>query len=68
MNDNYGDCFHGGFIDGAKWADEHPKPGTVNKQEFIERACKYLESVLEHDLGYYGAAQFADNFRKSMEE
>ena len=25
------------FIDGAKWADENPKPGTVNKQEFIAK-------------------------------
>lgn len=60
--------FKEGIIWGANWADKNPKPGTVNKQEFIERACKYLESVLEHDLGYYGAAQFADNFREVMEE
>ena len=27
VNDNYGDCFHGGFIDGAKWADANqPSP------------------------------------------
>ena len=31
VNDNYGDCFHGGFIDGAKWADEHPNPNTIKK-------------------------------------
>lgn len=31
VNDNYGDCFHGGFIDGAKWADEHPNPDTVKR-------------------------------------
>ena len=24
-----------GIIIGAKWADEHPKPEMVNKQEFI---------------------------------
>lgn len=29
VNDNYGDCFHGGFIDGAKWADEHPDKRKV---------------------------------------
>lgn len=46
------------FIDGAKWAD----------RTMIDKACEYLESVLEHDLGYYGAAEFADNFRKAMEE
>ena len=43
------------FIDGAKWADEHPKCGMVNKQEFIERACEllkqimYVEYIFEHD-------------------
>lgn len=57
-----------GIITGAKWADEHPKPGMVNKEEFMERACDYLQAVLEHDLGYYGAIDFANNFRKSMEE
>lgn len=56
------------FIDGAKWADEYPKPGMVNKQEFIERACDYLQAVMEHDLGYYGAIDFANTFRKVMEE
>lgn len=39
-----------------------------NQNQIINRACEYLESVLEHDLGYYGAAEFADTFRKSMEE
>lgn len=56
------------FIAGAKWADEHPKPEMVNRQKFIKKACEYLESVLEHDLGYYGAADFSDTFRKTMEE
>lgn len=38
------------------------------RERFLNKACKYLESVLEHDLGYYGAAEFADTFRKAMEE
>lgn len=46
------------FEVGAEW--EHKR--------LIEKACEYLESVLEHDLGYYGAAEFADTFRKAMEE
>lgn len=33
VSDNYGDCFHGGFIDGAKWAKEY----------LIERVCNELE-------------------------
>jgi hypothetical protein len=39
-----------------------------NQNKIINKACEYLESVLEHDLGYYGAAEFADNFRKVMEK
>lgn len=39
-----------------------------NQKQIINMACEYLESVLEHDLGYYGAADFANTFRKSMEE
>lgn len=32
------------FVDGAKWADEHPKPGMVNKQEFIEKLEKWIRN------------------------
>lgn len=45
------------FEAGAEW----------DYKEFMCRACEYLESVLEHDLGYYGAREFADRFRKAME-
>jgi hypothetical protein len=34
----------------------------------LDRACEYLESTLKHVLGYYGATEFADTFRKVMEE
>lgn len=37
-------------------------------ERFLNKACEYLESTLESVLGYYGAAEFADTFRKSMEE
>ena len=43
------------FIDGVKWADEHPKSEMVNKQEFIEKTCQwlkqnmYVEYIFEHD-------------------
>lgn len=39
-----------------------------NQNQMIDKACEYLESALKHDLGYYGAADFADSFRKAMEE
>lgn len=53
------------FADGVRWADENPQ---FSKEEFIEKACEWLESVLKSDLGYYSAAEFADTFRKVMEE
>ena len=57
--DNYGSCdFQVGVIYGVKHADK----------TMIDKACKWLESVLKSYLGYYGAADFADTFRKAMEE
>lgn len=38
------------------------------RKRFLNKACEYLESALKHDLGYYGAAEFADTFRKAMEK
>jgi hypothetical protein len=35
------------FIDGAKWADEHPKPDMVNKQEFIEKIWQWLKAHIK---------------------
>lgn len=66
--DPVADARQDSFICGAEWADEHPKPGMVNKQEFLERAYDYSQAVLEHDLGYYGAIDFANTFCKSMEK
>lgn len=45
-------------------AIEEPQEKMVS----LDKACEYLESVLKHDLGYYGATDFADTFRKAMEE
>lgn len=46
------------FEVGATWA----------KERVIEEACEYLESSLKPVLGYYGAADFANTFRKVMDE
>ena len=48
---------------GIKWADENPKEGLVS----IEKACEYLESKLKSRIGYYSAYNFANDFRKAME-
>lgn len=58
------------FIDGARWADELPKPGMVNKQEFIENAVKYLEANFPdiENVGSWYKESFINNFRKAMEK
>lgn len=57
--DNYGSSdYQVGLSDGVRLADK----------TMIDKACEYLESSLKHDLGYYGAADFANTFRKVMEE
>lgn len=38
------------------------------KMVSLDKACEYLESALKHDLGYYGASDFVDTFRKAMEK
>ena len=35
------------FVEGANWADEHPKSETVNKQEFIEKIWQWLQSHIK---------------------
>lgn len=51
--------FTDGMIEGL--ADE-PQEKMIS----LNDACEYLESALKHDLVYYGAAEFADTFRKVM--
>lgn len=51
-------------------AEVGEKIKSIRKDErkrFLNKACEYLESALKPDLGYYGAAEFADTFRKVME-
>ena len=44
----FNEDLYAGIIIGAKWADEHPKPEMVNKQEFIEKACEiYRKHLIE---------------------
>lgn len=52
------------------WQDEPIEIYTEPQEKMVslDKACEYLESVLKHDLGYYGAADFTDTFRKAMEK
>jgi hypothetical protein len=65
------------FEAGAKWADENPKPGIVNKQEFIDKACAWLKDTMYYlDCGDYNRLTHAadtveemiEDFCKAMEE
>ena len=64
------------FIDGAEWADENPKPGMVNKQEFIEKAREILKNTIDDDVfincgsvvKFMPANEFVEYFCKVMEE
>lgn len=56
------------FIDGAKWADEHPKHGTVNKQEFIEKTISYFTPILKTYCSEECVKELIDGFVNSMEK
>ena len=53
------------------WSDDMFEGLAIEKPQekmvSLDKACEYLESALKHDLGYYGAADFVDTFRKVME-
>ena len=63
FNTVYADCVVGGFVQGAKWADEHPKEGLVS----LDKACEWLESALRPYAGYSDTIDIVDSFRKVME-
>lgn len=62
--DPHADAQERSFIEGAEWADEHPKEGLVD----INKACKYLESKIRMYTSFDDTCEFIDNFRKAMEE
>ena len=56
------------FKNGAKWADENPKPDTVNKHEFIEKAKAWVKNCFIETFGEGMADNIANEFEKYMEE
>lgn len=68
--DNYYDIKEDGKVN--FWSDDMFEGLAIEKSQekmvSLDKACEYLESALKHDLGYYGAADFADTFRKAMEK
>lgn len=53
-----------GFIDGAKWADQHPRKGLVDIEKVIQYMIKNsrFKYLLETDW------EVLDDLRKAMEE
>ena len=61
-----------GFISGAKWADENPnsngkellyvaqKTAERTKQEFISKACEWLDNINTYDYMDSGVFQMSD--------
>lgn len=57
-----------GFIDGAKWADQHPKEGLVEVkkvEQWITSCFAFLNDAGHH---HFKVDKFIENFRKAMEE
>lgn len=55
------------FEAGAKWADENPKPGIVNKHEFIEKTISYFSPILKTYCSEECVKELIDGFVNSME-
>lgn len=53
-----------GFIEGAKWADEHP---NLYHDKFIDKACEWLVHQ-EEMIGISFSDEFIERFKKDMEE
>lgn len=55
-----------GITLGAKWADKHPNPDMVNKQEFIEKAISYFTPILQTYCSEECVKELIDGFVNSM--
>lgn len=56
------------FIAGAKWADEHPKPGIVNNQEFIDKTINYFTPILKTYCSEECVKELIDGFVNLINE
>lgn len=56
------------FADGVRWADENPQ---FSKEEFIKKACEWMDNINPDDYMDSGIFQMYDmvqDFREAMEE
>lgn len=64
----FNEDLYAGIIIGAKWADEHPKPEMVNKQEFIKKAKAWVKNCFTGPFGEGMADNIANEFETHMKE
>lgn len=64
----FNEDLYAGIIIGAKWADENPKPGMVNKQEFIEKAKSWVKKRFIGTLADCAVDNIANELVKYLEE
>lgn len=50
------------FMDGARWADEHPQKGLVN----IDKACEWLNNFYNEDTNSYLIDEDIKKFQNYM--
>ena len=54
-----------GFKEGAKWADQHPKPNLVD----IDKACEWLSNIPIEDMNYkYNDFDTSEGWYKMIED
>jgi hypothetical protein len=63
-------CRKGGFVAGAKWADEHPREGLWDAEKVIEWLKEYTDDyiVCDSDDSWLRVVDFIRDLRKAMEE
>jgi len=57
-----------GFIDGAKWADKHPKEGLLDAkkvEQWMKEYFSFFNNAWNHN---FKVDKFIESFKKAMEE
>lgn len=56
------------FIEGAKWADQHPRKELVDKEKVEQWIIGYFEFLNDAGKHHFKIDKFIENFRLTMEE
>lgn len=60
---DWNNCYHH-YIQGAEWADQHPRKGLWDAQKVIQ----WLKENFEHYAYNYGIDEVIGGLRKAMED